>query len=254
MSNALGRRHPSTRSPEHHMRYLDCYFTFCRFIHSNVYRLATYTLIGRRHLDRKYRALIRYSCRVQFRNAFCCSDELSQPIRATPPPELSTRSVLPKMDVSTLDPLSARVVIELELEDVNEAIVNQSALRSNGQLWGFRARQTELLAQLETLNAQIGDDRNHGHGHDAEDAAAIDGPSDDRKQFTLDHQPAAQLTDAKLYLAKSATASGYPTTELMQLVKHAKRVPSTLHTSRTFSTRMVPITITNTKSSRKMRI
>jgi hypothetical protein len=63
------------------------------------------------------------------------------------------------MDVSTLDPLSARIVIELELGDLNEALNDRYASGRGGQVEGFRVRRAELMEQLEVLNAQIEDDK-----------------------------------------------------------------------------------------------
>jgi predicted YcjX-like family ATPase len=64
------------------------------------------------------------------------------------------------MDVSLLDPFSARVVIELEFEDVNEALHDQATNFREGQAEAFRARLDELIAQLALINAQIDDIEN----------------------------------------------------------------------------------------------
>jgi hypothetical protein len=62
------------------------------------------------------------------------------------------------MDVTTLDLLNARVVIELELEDVKESLSDQLGAFLRGQVEGFQARRDELLAQLEVINTQLDND------------------------------------------------------------------------------------------------
>jgi len=62
------------------------------------------------------------------------------------------------MDVSLLDLFTACVVVELELEDVNEALDDHDASLHRGQVKGYQARREELVAQLDVINAAIGEE------------------------------------------------------------------------------------------------
>jgi hypothetical protein len=92
------------------------------------------------------------------------------------------------MDVSSMDLPSARAVVELELEDINESLHSQNATLLQGQAEGFQVRRDGLLAQLERINASINDT-----GENDKECEAPYEPQDSDEQ----HDPAQERQDCK---------------------------------------------------------